>query len=80
MSSLLLSELGLLADAAGHVVLAHTRPPDVVPALGLALDVLTAVVLNLVVNGYDTLFRVHDPRSPLRRADLAVPPAPLVGS
>ena len=78
--SSLLWGLGLLADAAGRVVLAYTRPPDAVPALGLALYVVTAVVLNLVVNAYYTLCGVHDARSSLRRPDLTGPPAPLAGS
>lgn len=58
---------GLLLDAALRVVLAYTMPPDLVPALGLGLYVVTMVVVNLVVNVYYVRCRVHDPRSPLRR-------------
>jgi hypothetical protein len=60
--------VGLLIDAGLRVLLAYTRPPDTVPALGLVLSVGTVVVLNVVVHGYYVLCRVHDPRSPLRRA------------
>jgi len=61
--------VGLLADAAGRVVLAYTVDPDLVPALGLALYVVSVVVLNVMVTGYHVLCRVHDPRSPIRRGD-----------
>lgn len=67
--SSLLWGLGLLVDAGGRVVLAYTMPPDLVPALGVALYLVTVVVLNVVVNVYYVLSRVHDPRSPLRRGD-----------
>jgi hypothetical protein len=71
--------VGLLADAVGRVVLACTVEPDLVPALGLALYVVTVVVLNLVVTGYHVRCRVHDPRSPIRRGDGAVQEAGPAG-
>ena len=64
--------VGLLLDAALRVVLAYTVSPDLVPALGLALYVVTLVVLNVVVNVYYLRCGVHDPRSPLRRGDARV--------
>jgi hypothetical protein len=71
--------LSLLADATVRVVLAYTVDPDRVPALGLALYVGTALLVNVVVNVYYVLCRVHDPRSPLRRGD-AVEPVPAGGT
>jgi hypothetical protein len=59
--------IGLLADAVLRVVLAYTVRPDLVPALGLALYVVTVVVLNIVVTLYYLACRPADPRSPLRR-------------
>jgi hypothetical protein len=59
--------VGILTDAVARVLIAYTVRPDLVPALGLALYVLTMVVLNVVVNVYYVLCRVQDPRSPLRR-------------
>jgi hypothetical protein len=61
--------LGLLSDAVIRGILAYTVRPDLVPALGLGLYVGTVVVINVVVNVYYILCRVHDPRSPLRRGD-----------
>jgi intracellular septation protein A len=63
--------LGTLGDAAVRVVLAYTVRPDLVPALGLALYVATVVVINVVLNVYYILSRVHDPRSPIRRGLVA---------
>ena len=63
--------VGLLLDATLRVVLAYTVRPDLVPALGLALYVVTLIVLNVVVNVYYVRSGVFDPRSPLRRG--AVP-------
>jgi hypothetical protein len=63
--------VGLLLDAALRVVLVYTVRPDLVPALGLALYVVTLIVLNVVVNTYYVRCGVFDPRSPLRRG--AVP-------
>ena len=68
--------IGLLLDAALRVVLAYTVRPDLVPALGLALYVLTIVVLNVVVTVYYIRCRVYDPRSPLRRGTLPVDAEP----
>ena len=59
--------VGLLLDATLRVVLAYTVRPDLVPALGLALYVVTLIVLNVVVNVYYIRCGVFDPRSPLRR-------------
>jgi hypothetical protein len=59
--------IGLLADAVLRVVLAYTVRPDLVPALGLALYVVTVVALNVVVTLYYLACRPADPRSPLRR-------------
>ncbi len=50
--------------------------PTTSPALGAALLLATAVVLNVVTHVYYAACGVHDPRSPLRRAgdrDHAVP-------
>lgn len=63
----LLWGFGMLADAALRVLIAYTVRPDLVPVLGLGLYVGTLVLLNVVVNAYYVLCRVHDPRSPLRR-------------
>ncbi|WP_147263164.1 VC0807 family protein [Geodermatophilus sp. TF02-6] len=69
--------IGLLADAAVRVLLAYTVPPDRVPVLGTALYAVTLVVLNAVTHAYYAVCGVHDPRSPLRRAeDDAVHPLP----
>lgn len=65
--SSLLWGIGILADAVLRVVLAYTVRPDLVPALGLALYVVTVVVLNIVVTLYYLACRPADPRSPLRR-------------
>lgn len=62
---------GLLADAAGRVVMAFTFPPDVVPALATALYVVTLVVLNVGVNLYYITCGVFNPRSRLYEHDLA---------
>jgi hypothetical protein len=72
--------VGLLADAAGRVVLACTVEPDLVPALGLALYVVSVVVLNVVVTGYHVLCRVHDPRSPIRRGEVTAQDAGPAGT
>jgi intracellular septation protein A len=72
--------VGLLADAVGRVVLAYTVEPDLVPALGLALYVVTVAVLNVVVTGYHVLCRVHDPRAPIRRGDGPVQEADPAGT
>lgn len=66
--------VGLLADAVARVVLAYTVEPDLVPALGLALYVVTVVVLNVVVTVYHVRCRVHDPRSPVRLGDATAQP------
>lgn len=65
--------LGLLADAGLRVLLACTVRPDLVPALALVLYIATVVFLNVVVNIYFVLCRVHDPRSELRRGDSLTP-------
>lgn len=70
--------VGLLLDAALRVVLAFTRPPDTVPALGLVVTVVTVVVTNIVAHGYYVLCRVHDPRSPIRAS--AATEGPAVGA
>lgn len=72
--------LGLLADAAARVLLACTVRPDLVPALGMALYVVTVVVLNVVLNVYYVLCRVHDPRSPLRSPAGAAQPGGAAGT
>ena len=59
--------MGLLTDAALRVAAAFTLPPDVVPALGLALSLVTLVVLNVVTCAYYVACGTYDPRSPMRR-------------
>ncbi len=72
-NSSLLFGVGLLTDAGVRVVLAYTVRPDLVPALALGLYVATMVILNVVVNVYYVICRVHDPRSQLRRGDPVTP-------
>jgi hypothetical protein len=57
--------VGTLLDAALRVVLAYTLPVDVVPALTLALYVVTAVVLCVATNVYYVLSGAMDPHSAL---------------
>lgn len=64
--------VGTLLDAVLRVVFAYTLPPDVVPALGTALVVVTTVVLVVVSNVYYVVCRVQDPRSPLRNPPAVV--------
>jgi hypothetical protein len=61
--------LGLLADAATRVVFAYTVRPDLVPALGLGLYLVSLVGLNVIVSAYYVVAGVYDPRSPLRQGD-----------
>jgi hypothetical protein len=63
--------VGVLLDAALRVLLAYTVRPDLVPALGLALYLVSLVVLNLVTTVWYAVCRVTDPRSPLRQEALA---------
>ena len=58
---------GTLLDAALRVVFAYTLPPDVVPALGLVLTVVTLLGVNVVVGFHYARSGVYDPGSPLRR-------------
>ena len=60
--------LGLLADAGLRVLAAYALPPDVVPALGLALYAVTVVLLNVVTHVWFAACGVHDPHSAMRRA------------
>ena len=56
-----------LLDAVLRVVFAYTLPPDVVPALGLALTVVTLLGVDVVVGFHYARSGVYDPGSPLRR-------------
>ncbi|WP_372698582.1 VC0807 family protein [Arthrobacter sp. JSM 101049] len=69
--STVLWSLGLLADAAGRVLMAFTLPPDVVPALATVLYVATLVVLNVGVNAYYITCGVFRRGSRLYERDLA---------
>lgn len=57
--------IGTLLDAALRVVMAYTLPVDVVPALTLALYVVTSVLLCVATNVYYVLCGAMDPRSSL---------------
>jgi hypothetical protein len=70
--------VGILLDAAVRVLLAYTVRPDLVPGLGLALYLVTLVVLNVVTTVWYTACRVYDPRSPLRQE--ALEPAAVTSS
>jgi hypothetical protein len=69
----LLFGAGTLLDAVLRVVFAYTLPPDVVPALGLALTVVTLLVVNVVVGIHYARSGVYDAGSPLRRGVEAEP-------
>ena len=57
--------IGTLADAALRVIMAHTLPPDLVPALGTALYAATSAVLIVVTTVYYATSGIYNRTSAL---------------